>query len=647
MDPWDNFLPEEQGFGSFAWQSSNDIFQPPDQYLSDGLPFGFNEQQFPEESYTVMNRQQRPNGQQSDTSQADVPNGVNANSDQQPPTNRFSAEANRPYDPVRSNTTSFADRRSAGRVDPTRGTGSGSQMMAGQQNPNPPQQSGTPTGYINILPGQPVTPAWVNMNPGQQTEPGFGMGNFRQFGILNPRSHNNQSCSTTLAPPAHQPAAMTTIAIKVEPTAVPNESTDPPGSQPHTDPYGLGRMSQQNFRPSAAVAGTEDNNHHYGQQHHHHRRSESDTSSSAKVPLPPRNNSTAGAAQTPPAPSGPMSSSVTVPPRPRPGRKPIPQEDAADRRRLQNRNAQRNFRDKRQQRLAETLHEVEQTKKMHQDTVSEYERRIDELKRNHAAQMDHLRQHFNQRLREAQELTDHLRSQLQKQEQRDSIFPHHNGYTRRSYNGLTVDTRAATRGTIASAPTPPEELATDYTDAYTASWRSQQPRPSMQSDRPTHSSDGLDAMELTPTQQGARDCGFCNSGNAFCPCDEQRKSLRAVKTTVAQPGTCEQCQRDPERAKACRDLARGSQLQSRPSSSQGDGSELSPMSMPAPATTSCSTMLDMVRRAGDSARGMAISDIMGPVQTYPRENGGYDIGIDEREAASALQSLSRRNTIHK
>ncbi|KAF2768773.1 hypothetical protein EJ03DRAFT_336763 [Teratosphaeria nubilosa] len=622
MDPWGSPFPDEQGYDTFAWQSLDDLSLP-HQSLSDGLPFDFNEQQFPEDSNAVMSPQQHPNGQHSHTRQVDVPNEVNANPDQQPATNGFNTEANLPFDPVRSNTNTFPERGSAQRVDPTQRTGSGRQVMAGQFNASQAQQSGTSTGYINILPGQPITPttpAWVNMNPGQLTDPSWATR------YLN----NNQSHSST------QRAAMSPIAVKVEQAVVSNESTDLPVNQQHIGPYGLGRMSQQTARPPA---GTADNND-YGQ----HRRSESDTSS-AKVPLPPRNSS-AGAAQSSPAPTGPMSSSVTVPPRPRPGRKPIPQEDAADRRRLQNRNAQRNFRDKRQQRLSDTLREVEQTKKMHQDTISDYERKIDDIKRNHAAQMEHLRQHYSQRLQEADKRIEALRLELQqRQQQRDSIFAPRNAFTGRPFNDLTLDTRAATRGMIASAPTPPEELATDYTDAYAASWRSQQARP--QNNGPTHSNDSLDAMELTPTKQGTRDCGFCKSGNPVCPCDDQRKSRRAMKTTVSQPGTCDQCQRDPERAKACRDLAKGSQLQSRPSTAEGDGSGLSPMSMPPPATTSCSTMLDMVRRAGDSARGMAISDIMGPVQTYPRENGGYDIGIDEQEAASALQSLSRRNTIHE
>lgn len=55
---------------------------------------------------------------------------------------------------------------------------------------------------------------------------------------------------------------------------------------------------------------------------------------------------------------GPMSAGVTIPPRPKPGRKPIEAIHAQDRRRVQNRVAQRNFRDKRQMKLTEAQEEL-------------------------------------------------------------------------------------------------------------------------------------------------------------------------------------------------------------------------------------------------------------------------------------------------
>ncbi|TKA78722.1 hypothetical protein B0A55_04532 [Friedmanniomyces simplex] len=79
--------------------------------------------------------------------------------------------------------------------------------------------------------------------------------------------------------------------------------------------------------------------------------------------------------------SGPMSSSVVIPNRPKPGRKPIAQEDAADRRRIQNRMAQRSFRDKRQQKLADTQLELEERKREYEKKVNELERNLDAERR--------------------------------------------------------------------------------------------------------------------------------------------------------------------------------------------------------------------------------------------------------------------------
>lgn len=119
-----------------------------------------------------------------------------------------------------------------------------------------------------------------------------------------------------------------------------------------------------------------------------------------RVPIP-RNSS---ASLSTPANSGPMSSTVTVPARPKPGRKPIVQDEAnsADRRRMQNRNAQRNFRDRRQQKLSEMATEMDEARKDSLAKQAEWRaesenlhRQIRELK----AQVAHL-QHENGRMQE-------------------------------------------------------------------------------------------------------------------------------------------------------------------------------------------------------------------------------------------------------
>lgn len=118
-----------------------------------------------------------------------------------------------------------------------------------------------------------------------------------------------------------------------------------------------------------------------------------------RVPIP-RNSSSASVAPS----IGPMSSSVTVPPRPKPGRKPIAQneENSADRRRMQNRNAQRNFRDRRQQKLSEMASEMDELRKEGLAKQAEWRAESERLNRQIRelqSQVAHL-QHENGRMQE-------------------------------------------------------------------------------------------------------------------------------------------------------------------------------------------------------------------------------------------------------
>lgn len=105
-----------------------------------------------------------------------------------------------------------------------------------------------------------------------------------------------------------------------------------------------------------------------------------ETTPPAALPVPiPHQNSVFQPSHAAPS-SGPMSTTVVIPPRPRPGRKPMQQEDAADRRRLQNRIAQRNFRDKRQQKLVETQQELDDRRRDYQDRINDLTRELERLR---------------------------------------------------------------------------------------------------------------------------------------------------------------------------------------------------------------------------------------------------------------------------
>lgn len=93
----------------------------------------------------------------------------------------------------------------------------------------------------------------------------------------------------------------------------------------------------------------------------------------APVPIPPLKT------QNQPKANGPLSRPIELPPRKKPGRKPLPEEDAGDRRRMQNRQAQRNFRDKRSQRLHDTQQELTIRKADYEEHLAEHARELDEL----------------------------------------------------------------------------------------------------------------------------------------------------------------------------------------------------------------------------------------------------------------------------
>lgn len=89
--------------------------------------------------------------------------------------------------------------------------------------------------------------------------------------------------------------------------------------------------------------------------------------------------------------SGPMSKAIKIPPRAKPGRKPIDQEHAQDRRRVQNRMAQRAFRDKRQQRMVQAISDLDLAKEEFKHQTNEFHRQIDQLKQTNAALQGQLR----------------------------------------------------------------------------------------------------------------------------------------------------------------------------------------------------------------------------------------------------------------
>lgn len=97
--------------------------------------------------------------------------------------------------------------------------------------------------------------------------------------------------------------------------------------------------------------------------------------------------------------TGPMSSDIVIPARPKPGRKPLKAGDPNDRRRAQNRTAQRKHRDRRQERFDDAVKQLEDAKEAIQGREAAY---WEERERNtrQIADLEAKLQVANERIRE-------------------------------------------------------------------------------------------------------------------------------------------------------------------------------------------------------------------------------------------------------
>jgi len=340
-----------------------------------------------------------------------------------------------------------------------------------------------------------------------------------------------------------------------------------------------------------------------------------------------------------------MSSEVTIPPRPRPGRKPIPQENAADRRRLQNRIAQRNFRDKRQQKLVETQIELEEKKKDYQERINELERQLEVIRqKKKALEEDNLK--LGRRASDAEKRAQQAESKLQgfQTTQVPGLSPFARSSLQAPFTAAELPT-LNTRFSLSSRPyvnsdmmTPPDDNSNEIDYTY---WNSSQA--SISNFRPVASSDIGASQAVDFTMGGVQslddNCGFCTD-DQNCSCKQEKRVAEIV--AAPGPGSCEACQHDPVKAQACRELAAQTQMAPRPSTANGsrlyDGTEMAMV----PLRVSCSSIIDRFRlynvpisSASERSRGR--------LHAWPVATGGYE--IEEHEAAQVLQSLSRRNTV--
>ncbi|KAK0822052.1 hypothetical protein LTR75_000187 [Friedmanniomyces endolithicus] len=310
--------------------------------------------------------------------------------------------------------------------------------------------------------------------------------------------------------------------------------------------------------------------------------------------------------------SGPMSSSVVIPNRPKPGRKPIAQEDAADRRRIQNRMAQRSFRDKRQQKLADTQMELEERKREYEKKINELERKLDAERREKqelAAQIEGMIARLQN--------VEGRAGQPQIKMRQTQPFGSSVGYLAplRRLRPLERNDTARRQRLC--------HLEQDFT-AYRAGAMHNGLRQAM----------GNDGSSMDFGTNIGGNCGFCTD-DQNCACKQEQAQQMTEQSCASAAGTCAACRTDPSRAQACRDLATVANFSSQPSTADPSG-------MYAPRT-SCSQLVGQFRQMGER-RGSISEYFDGQIQAYPNAvEGGFD--VDEQQAAEVLQTLSsRRNT---
>ena len=365
------------------------------------------------------------------------------------------------------------------------------------------------------------------------------------------------------------------------------------------------------------------------------------------------------AALAPTANLGPCSRPTQMPPRPKPGRKPLPQEDAQDRRRVQNRMAQRNFRDKRAQKVSELTADNERIRKLAADEVAMLRNKLqDQIER--SAQVVVENEKLKVELKAANARADDAERKFQMMNHSTGVvkslgFPHaalQNIGTGTSlppmmanWNGPVADHARASHGAI---PTPPvegknndwSENETDLTNFFSSRKVNNAPQ---NTDNDTQWLSG----NMDVDREHA-DCGFCtDEGNCACIANQKSQAQAQPEPQpqrVIAPGGCDACVRDPARAAACKALADQTEFSQRPTQSATNNNNVDQRNdsmAPPPGMMSCSSAID---RLGPRVPSIAELFPGGKFHSYPSGVSGSGFDVAEHEVAQVLQNMSRRNT---
>lgn len=417
--------------------------------------------------------------------------------------------------------------------------------------------------------------------------------------------------------------------------------------QQHPTPTGLGQPGQTHS--VSGGSGRHDSN------------SSSSSPSEHTVAINAQPQPSQPAALAPTANLGPCSRQTQMPPRPKPGRKPLPQEDAQDRRRVQNRMAQRNFRDKRAQKVSELQQdnqrirdEADQAHKFLTNSLENQRERSTKL----ALENEKLKAELQAAIKRAEDAERKLQMTNHSNEVVKSLgFPNatlQNIGTGTSlppmisnWNGPVAEHARASSGAVATPAVDNNNNNNnnwaEYETDMTSTWNSRKTTNAVQNNQVQNNDNDTQWLSSSMDIDGEKDqCGFCtDEGNCACM-QSQKQPPQPQPQPQTQPrilpGGCDACIRDPARAAACKAMADQAEFSQRPTQNTSNIDQRTDSMAPTSGMMSCSSAID---RLGPNMP--SIGELFpGKFHAYPGSSGqGFDLA--EQEVAQVLQSM-RRNT---
>ncbi|KAI4731946.1 hypothetical protein E4T49_00078 [Aureobasidium sp. EXF-10728] len=372
--------------------------------------------------------------------------------------------------------------------------------------------------------------------------------------------------------------------------------------------------------------------------------------------------------------NGPLSKEVHLPARPRPGRKAMADSnDSTDKRKNQNRQAQRNFRDRRAQKCQDLEVENARLKEDVADSEAQRSALVEQLRQRDAE---------NARLvaREGDAVVAKAQADLELRQAKERIMELQrelgnccNAYYLVEAIMLTLAQRSVIAPNFVSSVhqilTPPsdhdphDEYEVDFTNIYA-------------SRKPSAFASGLGTDEH---------CGFCSDvENCICrqqeelnnkslpnlppidssrataqlklPSDISTPSFLEARTEASGPGTCDMCLADPEKARQCRELAEVAFQQKGAASSRPKDSGSKDMgtvtlrrlkqldSAKHNERTSCSDFFQQAQQRNVRLRRDDYQQIKHVYRLDGRSEHSPYMEMDTQDAAHALAALSRQDT---